>query len=343
MSLTILVDGNSIGYASHHATILSAGGQQTQAVLGFIKTMRQLRMSHPQASMLVLWDGKAHFRYDLLNTYKGDRNKSEKQQIEREAYKSQVPFIQSALTALGIAQVVCYTLEADDLAGYFTLRATAKSDGKVLLISGDQDWAQLVRKNVTWRDLRDDSRIITIGNFFQKTGYNTPYAFLEGKCLQGDSSDCIGGVGGIGEATAPLFLAEHGSVRNFWEKCDSGEYTPRTKAERSLWKGRSPFTKEEWMSQFIYVDDEALSTEDNEKARKRALKKHLDEYVGQGRTLFGRNFRLMQLLKPQPIDKSKLVVTKGSFDAEAFADLCGELAFMSILKGLDNFLLPFKR
>lgn len=342
MALTILVDGNSIGYANHHATTLTVGELQTQAILGFIKTMRQLRMSYPTASLLVAWDGKAEHRYLLHPGYKGDRNSSPKQQADNKAYKAQLPHIQRALTLLGIAQVICYNLEADDLAGIFVPRFTAKPDGEVLLISGDLDWAQLVRERVTWRDLRKDERIINIHNFFDKTGYKTPYAFLEGKCLHGDSSDCISGVGGIGEGTAPLLLAEHGSVRNFWKKCDEGTYEPRTKAERSLWQGTSPFTKEEWEAQFIYVEDPTLSTDDNEKAKKKALKKHKDAYIGQGRSLFGRNLRLMQLLKPPVVDKSKLVVTKGQLDRDAFADFCGEFAFMSILKSLDNFIQPFK-
>ena len=342
MALTILTDGNSIGYANHHATTLSVGGQQTQAILGFIKTMRQLRMSYPTASILVLWDGKAEFRYDLHPGYKGDRHSTPKQEAEHQAYKSQVPHIQRALQLLGISHVVCYNLEADDLAGVFVPRFTAKPDGEVLLVSGDCDWQQLVRERVVWRDLRSDDRIVNIHNFFEKTGYKTPYAFLEGKCLHGDNSDCISGVGGIGEGTAPLLLAEHGSVRNFWKKCDEGTYVPRTKAERSLWQGNSPYTKDEWEAQFVYVEDPELSEEDNEKARKKALKKHKDAYVGQGRILFGRNLRLMQLLKPPVVDKSKLVITKGAFDRDQFADFCGEFAFMSILKGLDNFLQPFK-
>ena len=341
-NLTILIDANSIGYACHHATKLSINGQQTQAILGFIKVMRQLRMSYPAASMLALWDGRAEFRYDLHSGYKGDRNSTPKQQAEHEAYKSQQPHIQRVLTLLGITQMRAKNLEADDLAGVFVKRLMSVAGNTVLLISGDMDWAQLVREGVTWRDLREDTRIITIGNFFEKTGYKTPYAFLQGKCLHGDTSDCISGVGGIGEGTAPLLLAEHGSVQNFWKKCDEGTYEPRTKAERSLWQGNSELTKEEWEKQFIYVEDPALSAEDNEKAHKKALKKHKDAYVGQGRILFGRNLKLMQLLVPQPLDKSKLVLTKGAYNRDEFADFCGEFAFMSILKGLDNFVQPFK-
>jgi DNA polymerase-1 len=37
---TILIDGNSLGYAMHYGTKLTAGGIQTQAVFGFVKAMR---------------------------------------------------------------------------------------------------------------------------------------------------------------------------------------------------------------------------------------------------------------------------------------------------------------
>lgn len=64
------------------------------------------------------------------------------------------------------------------------------------------------------------------------------------------------------------------------------------------------YTKEEWESQFIYVEDSSLTDEQNEKARNKALKAHMDAYVGQGRRLFLRNLELMQLLRPAPLQKN---------------------------------------
>lgn len=299
MTTTVLVDGNSIGYAAHHGTKLSAGTLQTQAVFGFIRGLRELKQTYKDAAILVLWDGKAQFRYDLLPEYKSNRTDDPKKLKDKQAYVDQRPYIHRALQSLGISQMTAYDREADDLAGLMVQRLTANPASKVILITGDRDWLQLLRPNVTWRDPRDDDRVITMQTFTEKTGYRTPYAFLQGKALQGDVSDCIGGVGGIGEKGAPIFLATHGSVANFWSMCASGAYVPSKKAEINL-------------------------------------------YSGEGRALFGRNFRLMQLLKPMPIDKSKLVVDKGSFDADAFKELCGELSFLSILKTIDNFLSVFK-
>ena len=167
------------------------------------------------------------------------------------------------------------------------------------MISGDRDWIQLVRPGVTWRDMRDDSRIVTIDNLMDKTGYPTPYAFLEGKCLQGDSSDCISGVGGIGEKGAPLFIAEFGSVRKFWQSVDSGKYKPTKKA-------------------LIGLSSAA------------------------GRMAFGRNLRMMQLLKVAPPAKHAVNIDIGKFDIDGFSVVCEELAFSTILRNLDTFTTPFR-
>ncbi|SSI71562.1 5'-3' exonuclease H3TH domain-containing protein [Acinetobacter baumannii] len=339
-NLIILVDANSIGYAAQHAIKLYSGSMQTQAVFSFIKTMRELRQRYPHAGMVVLWDGRAEWRFEREPSYKSNRKCDPRMQQEHDAYKAQCPFIKRALKALGIKQMTSAIHEADDLAGILVQRFASDPNNRILLITGDRDWLQLVKPNVSWRDPRDESRFIHWANFYEKTGFKSPVAFLQGKALQGDSSDCISGVGGIGEATAIKILAEYGSVNEFWKLCDAG-LKPPSKALRSLYAGNSPYTKEEWESQFIYVEDSSLTDEQNEKARNKALKAHMDAYVGQGRRLFLRNLELMQLLRPAPLQKEHLEIIKGEINPDDFTELCGELAFGSILKNVPNFMKPF--
>jgi 5'-3' exonuclease len=300
MSKTLLIDGNSIGYAAHHATKLSSGGLQTQAVFGFIKTMRELRATYRDYTPVVLWDGKAQWRFDLNPDYKSNRTDDPKKVVVKEAYAEQKPYIIRALKALGIRQITASTHEADDLAGLMVSRLATSPENEIVLISGDMDWVQLVRPNVTWRDMRDDAKVITMKNLMDKTGYATPYGFLEGKCLTGDSSDCISGVGGIGEKGAPEFIAEFGSVRKFWQRCDSGDYKPTKKALIKLCSA-------------------------------------------EGRAIFGRNLRMMQLLKVAPPAQSATNVESGAFNRDDFEELCAELAFTSILKQMDAFCSFFNK
>lgn len=300
MSKTLLIDGNSIGYCSHHATKLSSGGMETQAIFGFIKTMRELRQEYPGHKPMVLWDGKAQWRYDIHPEYKSNRTDDPKKVKVKEAYVAQRPYIARALDALGVRQLTAATHEADDLAGYFVSELTKKGGtDEIVLITGDRDWIQLVRKGVVWRDLRSDDRVVTTKTLMDKTGFISPFTFLEGKCLQGDTSDCIPGVGGIGEKGAPEFLAEFGSVRNFWTQVDSGTFDPVKKA-------------------------------------------HIRLASEEGRRAFGRNFRLMQLLRVPAPKRSDMDLRLGKFDKEKFAEVCEELAFVSILRTLDHFVQPFK-
>jgi DNA polymerase-1 len=299
MSKTLIIDANSIGYAHQHATKLSAGGIETQAAFGFIKTMRDLREEYPDYQPLILWDGKAEWRFALHPDYKSNRSDDPKKVKVKEAYAIQRPYIMRALSHLGIRQMTADKYEADDMAGYFVSLLSKNPQNKITLISGDRDWIQLVRPNVTWRDKRDDSRIVKLDNLFNKTGFKTPYQFLEGKCLEGDSSDVISGVGGIGEKGAPEFIAEFGSVREFWRRCNSGEFVPKKKAHTNLWKGP-------------------------------------------GRAIFGRNLRLMQLLKVPAPKKEEVRVEPQRFDQEKFAKVCEELAFTSILRDMERFTRLFR-
>ena len=329
-----IIDGNSVGHAAHRATKLTSGKLQTQAVFGFIRSLRDMMVKTPDFAPLVLWDGKAQWRYDLHPLYKSNRENDPKKVEERERYKEQRPYIARALEHLGVRQMTVFTHEADDMAGYLVEKIMSTPGNEIILTTGDEDWLQLLRPGVTWQDHRDVSKVITLDNLLDRTGYSTPFAFLEGKCLQGDSSDVISGVGGIGEGTAPEFLAEFGSVSHFWRDCDTGKHVPKNKAQRSLWQGTSTKTKEEWATDYRAAGGDTTD--------KKAFKKHMDDWPGQGRILFKRNFRLMQLLRVEKPDPKNVQVVTGKLDKDKFAEVCEELAFGSILRTLDTFIKPFQ-
>jgi DNA polymerase-1 len=300
----ILVDSNSVGYASHCATKLLSGGFETQSVFGMVKRARDMLFMNPEASELFLWDGHAQWRYDLLPVtadhpgYKGERDKDPKSAAIRESYKKARPVIQKALQTLGMRQLTVTSAEADDMAGFMV--KTLDPSNQIELISGDQDWLQLVRANVTWYDPIRDVRI-NMNNFFEHTGYQNGFAFLEGKAFQGDGSDKIPPVGGIGKGTAPLFLAQFGTVQNFIDRVNSGDYVPKKKAEQNL------------------------GIKDGEQQKN-----------------YYRNMKLMNLLdvpRPTPQD---VVYTEPQFDKEKFRLICERLNFASILRTFDSFIKPFE-
>lgn len=295
-----LVDANSVGRAAHAGVKLKAGSIQTQAIFNSIKGARAMLMAAPSFPILWTWDGHAQWRYDLLPEYKSKRNDTPEKLKDRAAYNEQKPHIIRALSALGIRQIMSEQDEADDLAGYF-VSATKRKDpnAEIILTTGDEDWVQLIRDGVTWEDHRDATKRINLHNLFDMTGYRTPYLFLEGKCLTGDSSDNVPGVGGLGEKRAPEFMAEFGSVRGFWNDVNSGKFVPRLKVHKRL-------------------------------------------ASSDGKAAFARNLQLMQLIKPRPLKRELIHNYPAKFDRAEFLDICGEFAFLSILRDVDTFIRPFE-
>ncbi|MFW6855273.1 hypothetical protein ACODYM_28700 [Burkholderia gladioli] len=252
----ILIDGNSLGWRMYHAMKLKSGEMETQAVFGFVNKIRDIRSKHQGSQIQVLWDGKAQWRFDLYPEYKSNRESDETKKRQRESYKQQRPYISRALNALGVSQLTVSTHEADDMAGYLVAKLSADPKNFVTLMSGDHDWVQLIRANVEWRDMGDLDNVIRPRNLLDKTGFMTPFNLLEGKCLQGDSSDVIEGVGGFGEKKTPETLAEFGSVRNFWRMVDSGELTPKYKIHQRLAspEGRAAFRRNFRLMQLLRVE-----------------------------------------------------------------------------------------
>ena len=215
MTTFLLIDGNSLGYANQHGmTRLSTGTQATHAVFGFLTTLRKLILPPTSARIpVVLWDGSASWRKELLPAYKANRKDDPKKLKIKEEYESQGPYIQRSLEYLGIDQIRSPTCEADDLAGAYA-RFLVHKGFDVELITGDQDWLQLVNPKVVWYDPIRDRRV-DIMNFEDFTGCANVNQFIQVKALMGDTSDNIKGVGGIGEKRAKELIQKYGGVAQF--------------------------------------------------------------------------------------------------------------------------------
>lgn len=290
-----------------NTTKLVAGDRETQAIYGFLRILRACIEPVSRVKVVVLWDGRS-WRKDYFRAYKSNRDIDPKIAAVRDSYKTQRPMISKALKALGVEQRMAVNMEADDLAGDLVFKLSRRATADVTLISGDKDWLQLVRPGVIWFDFVRNRKVNhrTFRNF---TGYRTPKSFVQGKALMGDISDCIPGVGGIGEKGAEAILKEYPSVPALW----------------------SAFERED------FELPESL----------RRYRKKITDFAtpgSAGREAFVRNIKLMKLgpLGKLPVEVDRLTVTKGRFDADAFEDICAELSFHSILKQGAKWTQPFK-
>ena len=138
----------------------------------------------------------------------------------------QMPIIKEVLRAMNIDIVEMEGYEADDVIG--TLSKYGEKKGlEVTILSGDRDTFQLATDKVTIRiphtkagksetDEYNKEKII------EKYGIE-PKQLIDVKGLQGDTSDNIPGVPGVGEKTALSLIQKYGSIENLYDKVEKGK------------------------------------------------------------------------------------------------------------------------
>jgi 5'-3' exonuclease len=167
-------------------------------------------------------------RCEIYPNYKKDRDKSwdedsyllNENEIDYETKRkysrlTQKIKVKNYLEELYIRQAEVELVEADDLiAKYILLK---EPDENVIIFSSDKDYYQLIQEGVSV--LRpSDNLLITINNFKEIFGYTHENALIM-KCFEGDDSDSITGVDGIGEKSIlkyfPRFADEVYDVERF--------------------------------------------------------------------------------------------------------------------------------
>lgn len=254
-----LIDGNSVGYAQHHANdVMHGAGMQVQAVDGFVRHMRRWRQVERETLHVVLWDGRAQWRYDIAPEYKSGRQATEEQRIQRRLYEAQRPWIQKALRFMPVVQVTHPFLEADDWA--YALSTELSAQGHLVsLFTADHDWLQCVRPRVSWTNARKKEQVVDDLNFRKETGCATPRAFVDVKALMGDVSDDLEGAPGIKDVRAKEIIAEYGSLAAFWKAAED----PFFQGPKYLMQAALPEVRERVARNKLLMDLSAAPVPDN--------------------------------------------------------------------------------
>ncbi len=226
MDKLVLIDGNSIMNRAFYGImgskmLTTKDGKYTNAVYGFLAILFRLLEDIEPKYMVVAFDLKAPTaRHKMYEGYKANRKGMPDELAQ------QMPIIKEILRAMNIDIVEKEGYEADDVLG--TLSRYGENQGlEVVILSGDRDTFQLATDKVTIRiprtkggktetDMFDRNKII-------ETYGIEPKQLIDVKGLQGDTSDNIPGVPGIGEKTALSLIQKFGSIENLYEKVEKGE------------------------------------------------------------------------------------------------------------------------
>lgn len=209
----LVVDGNSIlnrafyGIGKKDGKILATkNGEYTNAVYGFLTMMLKILANTKPDAVAVAFDRKEPtFRHKKYDGYKINRHGMP------DELASQLPIVKELLQYLGYHIVECAGFEADDILGTLA-RECENTNNECVIATGDRDSLQLVSDLVKVR-LITTKNVETYDKYkiFEDYGV-TPEQLIDVKAIQGDSSDNIPGVRGIGEKGAIQLISKYGSL-----------------------------------------------------------------------------------------------------------------------------------
>lgn len=217
----LAIDGNSIISRAFYGIRLltTKSGEYTNAVYGFITTLNKILAEEKPDGVVVAFDvKKPTFRHEMYKDYKAGRKGMP------EELHAQMPILKEWLTLMGYCIIEKAGYEADDILGTVS-EMCQKSGNECIIATGDRDALQLIS---------DSTRVLLTATrmgksehinydkaaLFEKYGV-APAGMLELKSLQGDSSDNIPGVAGIGEKTAAELITKFGSIDYIYDNIDT--------------------------------------------------------------------------------------------------------------------------
>lgn len=222
----LVIDGNSIINRAFYGIreLSTKEGIHTNAIYGFMNIFFKLLEQTEPDGVAVAFDlKKPTFRHKMYSEYKAGRKPMPPELGE------QFPYLKDLLKKLGYSVLEMEGYEADDILGTISYNC-AKNDVNCFIATGDRDSLQLVNDKVTVI-LASTQRGQPVSVFYtpelikEKYGVE-PIKLIEIKAIQGDTSDNIPGVAGIGEKGAQDLISRFGSVDYIYEHIDEIDVKP---------------------------------------------------------------------------------------------------------------------
>jgi DNA polymerase I len=220
----LILDGHSLAFRAFYALpedLQTSDGTRTNAVFGFTSMLIKLLQEQNPDYIACCFDlGLLLERTERFAGYKANRTAAP------EAFSSQVPLIREVLRVLRIPVYELAGHEADDIISFLAQRA-ASEGVDVRIVTGDRDFFQLVDDNIkVLYNRRGITDIIQMDARAVEERYGVPPSkYVDLKALEGDPSDNLPGVPGVGTKTAAKLILKYGSAEEV--VAHASEQTPK--------------------------------------------------------------------------------------------------------------------
>ena len=317
MDKLVLIDGNSIMNRAFYGImgskmLTTEDGKYTNAIYGFLAILFNIMDDIKPQYIAVAFDLKGKLkRKEIYEGYKANRHGMPEELAE------QMPVIKEVLKAMNIDIIEKEGYEGDDILG--TLAKYGEKQGlDVTILSGDRDTFQLASDHITIRIPRTKAGKTETENYnrtkiLEEYGIE-PEQLIEVKALQGDTSDNIPGIPGIGPKTAVSLIQKYHSVEELYKKIELGEDDLKGKQKENIVANKEMAELSKVLGKIdteVPLEDtlENLKVEnwDNEKVLELFEKLRFNRYIEK----FGlRNGQTQIENKSKEIDKLEIIETE---------------------------------
>jgi len=189
----IIIDGNNLAYRWIQRKNYNHFEED------YIRTIESLGNSYKANKIIVCFDfGKSYYRINLSDSYKGTRKKpTDEEEIKK--YQEFFDCLNIIYDELIYDKHKYRGIEADDLMAFLVLKLSSSYE-HTWIISSDRDLYQLVNDNVSIFNIFSRREINL--EYLQDNFEITPTEYLLSRYIEGDKSDAIIGVEGIGPKRA---------------------------------------------------------------------------------------------------------------------------------------------
>lgn len=209
----LVVDGLSVFHSVAGPSAHLTNGYTYSFVIQLTSVLKKFNPS----GIFVCWDRESKKRLEIHPGYKADRPSS-----MNDDKRKMLEDVRRFLRVAGADQLHAEGYEADDVGAML-----ANTLDNAVLISNDKDWLQLVRPGISvfyrckMEGRKAEKKLITVDNFAELTGWNSPEHLVQGLCAMGDGVDKIDGLAGIGDITVKKYLLGMSVGSNVKDKLDS--------------------------------------------------------------------------------------------------------------------------
>jgi DNA polymerase-1 len=213
-SKTLVIDGlNTFIRSWSTAPNLNDNGDHIGGIVGTLKSIGYAIRTLNPTRVVIVFDGKngSSSRKEIFSGYKADRGKNKiKMRLNRaatvemnpeeesESMKRQMVGLGELLSTLPVSIMIYDGIEADDVMAYIATQLK-KENEKVIIMSSDKDFLQLVNKDVSVYS-PSKKKVYNIPEVIEEFGIH-PHNFINFRMIDGDKSDSINGIPGLGLKT----------------------------------------------------------------------------------------------------------------------------------------------